>query len=238
MSADSRSLPFDAPRWVSPHEGHVLWAASYEETPNALLALEERTLGPLLPDLRGKSVLDLACGTGRWLERLSARGASAGAGLDFCAPMLERAGARPAMGGRLVLGDCLAMPFRPAVADLAICSFAVAYLFDLARFVGELARVLRRGAQLFVSDFHPSAHARGWHRTFRSGGSVIGITSSRYSIEEACRAFVDQGFELQQLLEPGFGEPEGQIFRSADKGDLFDAVCGVPAIWVAQFRLS
>ena len=73
MSADSRSLPFDAPRWVSPHEGHVLWAPSYEETPNALLALEERTLDPLLPDLRGKSVLDLACGTGRWLGKRGVR---------------------------------------------------------------------------------------------------------------------------------------------------------------------
>ncbi len=45
---------------------HRLWAATYDEAPNPLLALEGRLLKPLLPRTRGLLVVDVACGSGRW----------------------------------------------------------------------------------------------------------------------------------------------------------------------------
>ena len=47
------------PRRVSVEEGYKRWAATYDRTPNPLLALEQRCLLPLIPDLAGKRVLDL-----------------------------------------------------------------------------------------------------------------------------------------------------------------------------------
>ena len=60
---------------VSAREGYRQWARSYDAEPNALLALEKRCLEPLLPCARGLDVVDLGCGTGRWLEALKERGA-------------------------------------------------------------------------------------------------------------------------------------------------------------------
>ena len=48
------------------------WAEVYDNDPNPLLALEERYLTRLLPDIQGKNALDVGCGTGRWLQRLAA----------------------------------------------------------------------------------------------------------------------------------------------------------------------
>ena len=71
-------------RQVSTLEGHALWADTYDGAANPLLALEELAMEPLLPDLAGQYVADLACGTGRWLEKLLRRGAREALGVDFC----------------------------------------------------------------------------------------------------------------------------------------------------------
>ena len=114
----------DGPSSVSAAEGYERWAPSYDRTPNPLLAREERYLVPLLPDLHDKHVLDLACGTGRWLERLLARGAHLGVGVDFSIAMLGIARRKVTLTGRLARADCLRLPFRTSVFDLAVCSFA------------------------------------------------------------------------------------------------------------------
>ena len=57
-------------------EGFSRWSEVYDDQPNPLLALEERFLAELLPDVRGLDVVDIGCGTGRWLARLASQGAS------------------------------------------------------------------------------------------------------------------------------------------------------------------
>ncbi len=54
-----------------PAEAFDTWADVYDSQPNPLLALEQRLLGPMLPDVRGLDVLDAGCGTGRWLHHLA-----------------------------------------------------------------------------------------------------------------------------------------------------------------------
>lgn len=237
MNQSSQSGSITVAQWrrVRPLEGHALWAATYDEAANPLLALGERTLEPLLPDLQGKAALDLACGTGRWLEILMRRGAASVVGVDFCAPMLARAALKPGIRGRLVRADCEALPFRPKAADLAICSFALGYLPTLAGFAIGLAQTLRPHGQVFLSDLHPAAYERGWHRSFRTGTGVVEILSHRYSIERVTKELQAHGFEQLKVIEPGFGEPEREIFRARGKAHLFDEASGKPAIWVAQF---
>ena len=73
---------------VSVQEGYERWAPTYDRDPNPLLALEERQLKLMIPPLEGKRVLDLACGTGRWLAWLMKGGARTGVGVDFSPAML------------------------------------------------------------------------------------------------------------------------------------------------------
>ncbi|PYV20619.1 MAG: hypothetical protein DMG27_22585 [Acidobacteria bacterium] len=87
---------------VLSEEGYELWAPAYDRDPNHLLALEERTLKPLLPDLAGQQVLDLGCGTGRWLELLLDLGARRAVGVDRSRAMLRVAATKPRLRGRLV----------------------------------------------------------------------------------------------------------------------------------------
>ena len=239
VSSDSvqRSEPvLQKVRSVSAVEGHARWAQTYDLTPNPLLALEERILESLLPDLRSQYVMDVACGTGRWLRRLKARGAAGGLGIDLSAEMLAQAARKPAMQGTLVRGDAHALPFRSGVADLLISSFSVGYIDDLQGFAGESARVTRQGGIIVVTDFHPSNHSRRWRRTFRLGSEVFEIRSFSRPLVALCNVFEACGLTLEACLEPCFGEPERHFFDRCGRGHFFEEARSGPAIFVCIFK--
>jgi len=218
-------------------EAHALWAENYDRNPNALLALEERVIAPLLPGLEQKVILDVACGTGRWLLNLLRAGANAGVGVDLSSEMLQQARRKSSIRGNLIQGDCTALPIRAGAIDFAICSFATSYVADLRRFARELSRVTRRPTSLLLTDFHPSAHLRGWRRAFRHDGIVVEAASFHYSIDDICDVFVAEGFELIRRAEACFGEAERQIFEVCGKGDLLDQLTREPAIFICHFKI-
>jgi ubiquinone/menaquinone biosynthesis C-methylase UbiE len=223
---------------VSVESGYERWAPSYDFAPNPLLHLEERKLQALLPALRGKSILDLACGTGRWLAKLSARGAHLEVGVDSSAAMLQVAGKKTAIGERLARADCLRLPFRSAVFDLVVCSFALGHIRELGAMVRELAQVTKPGADVFVSDLHAEAYAQGWRTGFRDSRGAAQIEILPRSAEEVVRAFFSAGFECLTHVPLCLGEAEKPLFAQAGKSHLFARACQVPAILVCHFRLT
>jgi SAM-dependent methyltransferase len=223
-------------RRVSAAEGYECWAPIYDEVPNPLLAREERHLLPLLTNLRNKSVLDLACGTGRWLEKLMGQGCESGVGIDGSNAMLRIAGRKSAIRGRLARADCENLPLASAAFDIAICSFVLGHIHDIGAVVRELARVTRTGADFFVSDLHPEAYARGWRVGFRDGGTAVEIEMRPRAADEIVHAFCASGFELQSQESLWLGEPEKPLFIRAGKSDSFAEACKLPAVLLCHFR--
>ena len=204
---------------LAPAEAYRRPAADYDALPNPLVALEERVVAPLLPDLAGKIVVDAAAGTGRWAERSRALGARTIA-IDFCAEMLAHA-PRPS-----VLADLLRLPLADGCADLTICAFAIGYS---PHAISELVRITRKGGWVLVSDVHPDALQRGWTRSFRRGPEVIGVAHQPYSLDDLEIA----GIKRVRLIEPRLGEPEKRVFAAAGKLAAFDDAARHPAIFVA-----
>ncbi len=110
--------------------------------------------------LKGARVLDLACGTGRYIGALSSAGASP-VGLDLSTALLEeasRAGAEP-----LVRGDMRAIPFARAAFDGAVSMFtSFGYFSDIddeLAVLREVHRCLKPGGW-FVIDYMNSSLVR------------------------------------------------------------------------------
>lgn len=217
-------------------EGYERWAPIYDYSPNPLLAREERHLLPLLVGLHNKRILDLACGTGRWLQRLIAQGVESGVGIDCSAAMLRVGGKKSAIDGRLAQADCEILPFHMATFDLAICSFALGHIRSLASMVRELARVMKPGADVFVSDLHLEAYGRGWRAGFRDDDASIQIEMLPRAPEEIVRTFYSNGFECLTHVPLCLGDPEKPIFARAGKIGIFADACRVPAVLVCHFR--
>ena len=216
---------------LSAVEGYRRWAPSYDETANPVLALEERILEPLLRVGPGMRVLDAACGTGRWAERLARRGVYVW-GIDLSPEMLAQASLKGEIANQCLAGDIRALPFREGFFDVALCSFALSYLPDIGKAVTEFARVART---VVVTDLHPEAMRRGWTRSFRDAGQTWQIDSFPYEVKQLEKAAADAGLVLDARVDARFGEPEREIFRAAGKERLFPTVSQCPAILITKW---
>jgi ubiquinone/menaquinone biosynthesis C-methylase UbiE len=235
-SPEGEPSALDESREVSAAEGYEWWAASYDNAPNPLLAREERYLSALLTDLRNKSILDLACGTGRWLGRLLAQGCASGIGIDYSGAMLRVAETKPAIRGRLARASCESLPLVSNCFDLAICSFAIGHIHHLESLAGELWRVTKASADVFVTDLHSEAYAQGWRVGFRLGDAAIQIETHPRTAEEIVRVFGMNGFRCKMYETLWLGEPERPIFEHAGKLDAFTETCKSPAVLVCHFQ--
>lgn len=235
---DQVSELFQAPagaRRLSVREGYRLWASSYDSDPNPLLALEERELELLLPDTRHEDVIDVGCGTGRWMRKLLRRGVRSVVGVDLTPQMLARAAQNSPLREHLVQGDCLALPFRSRSADVIVCSFTLGHLADLVKVAHEIARVARPKAEVFVSDLHPDAQGHGWRCAFRYQGRSFEIGGHRHARAHVHETFQSAGLRLRRSLDAFIGEPERHIFVRGGKGAWFEAAQAVPALAVDHF---
>jgi cytosine/adenosine deaminase-related metal-dependent hydrolase/SAM-dependent methyltransferase len=223
------------PRRVDAREGYRLWAREYDRGANPFLTLEQRFLGALLPPVEDKVVLDVGCGTGRWLEHFAGHGPRRLAGVDLSAEMLEVAKEKVGAKAELFEWDCSALDGFTLEADVALGSFLLSYVEDLPGLAQSLRRGLRDGGSLFVTDIHPETKLRlGWRRGFRAGGESFEIATFHRTIEETLADFENCGFELQAFLQPAFGEPEKAVFTGAGKLSEFEKAAALPAIYVLQ----
>jgi malonyl-CoA O-methyltransferase len=212
---------------LDPTRAYALWAPTYApEAHNPLMRLEERAVLELLPDLDGRTALDLGCGTGRYLALLRARGARRAFGLDRSWEMLrEGVAARrdPAESPALVQGDLLTLPLATGAADLIVCGLAIGHVAALDQAIAEASRVLRPGGVVIYSDFHPFGALTGWQRTFRApDGRVYAVAHHIHLYADHHAACRRAGLEIEAVREPRI--------------DVAHAWRGFPAVLVIRAR--
>jgi ubiquinone/menaquinone biosynthesis C-methylase UbiE len=228
--------PSSFPFLLGVRDGYERWAPTYDRFPNPLLAREQRYVLPLLPGLRNRGVLDLACGTGRWLTRLLAVGARPAVGVDLSFAMLRVAGDKKELSRRVVQGDCLRLPFPPSTFDFSICSFALGHIQDIRGAAAELSRIMKPNSDLFITDLHPEAYATGWRTGFRDQRSAVQVHTVSHSAEDILWAFNSAGCGCVTHVALCLGEPERPIFAEAGRQHLFQAACSVPAVLFCHFK--
>src|SRR6202051_4064258 len=130
---------------VTPAEGYRLWANTYDDEPNPMLSLEQRILEPLLPPLVGMDVVDLGCGTGRWLKALQGAGARSLLGLDSSPEMLGVADSKLAGAANLVYANCGNASLEANSAGVILATFVLSYVDDASHLVEIASRALRPG---------------------------------------------------------------------------------------------
>jgi ubiquinone/menaquinone biosynthesis C-methylase UbiE len=163
-------------------DGYDRWASSYDSDANPLPALEEPWVHRLVGDVRGLTVLDLGCGTGRHALWLASNGATVHA-LDFSPAMLDEA-RRKAEEKDVVfqVHDLTTpLPFPAASFDGIVCGLVVDHIADLRSFFCEMRRVCRPIVWAVVSVVHPAMMLRGVRARFRDAESGLEVRPASYS---------------------------------------------------------
>ena len=164
----------------------------------------------------GDRVLDVCCGTGD-LAIAAAHAGGRVTGLDFSAPMLERARGKPAEIEWLE-GDALSLPFAEGSFDAVTIGFGLRNLANVERGLEELRRVLRPGGRLAILEItRPKGLAAPFYRLWFDGviplaGKVLPGGSAYSYLPASVRRFpAPQG--LAKLLdEAGFDDIRWRLF--------------------------
>ena len=184
------------------------------------------TLRSLLPDLNGKRILDLGCGTGERCKDYVRHGAAAVTGVDISEKMLAVAKAKNSDPNITYLE----MPMEDIGSiggefDVAISSLALHYVEDFQGVVKNIYRLLCDGGIFIFSQEHPlttcySGTGDRWTRD--ENGNKIYANLANYCVEKRnestwfvegvqryhrmfstiVNTLVDGGFKILRIEEP------------------------------------
>ena len=116
--------------------------------------VEKPAMKKLLPDLNGKSVLMLGCGTGEESLLLEERGAKNMYGIDSSSESVKLA-AKIYPGHKFSVGDMHHLDFADNSFDFIYSSLVVHYSANPADVCREIYRVLKPGGSFQFSIVHP-----------------------------------------------------------------------------------
>lgn len=178
--------------------------------------------GRELLDLLGSGpgrCLDLACGTGINLQRLTDAEWTV-TGVDLSADQLRVARERAPGGVELLQADATALPFADASFDAIACSLLHTDVADFTAVCREAARVLKTGGRFayvgihpcFVGPFarnppgeppelHPGYRDTSWTREGFSDGIRRRAGARHVPLAELLNAFIDAGFRVTRVTE-------------------------------------
>ena len=147
----------------------------------------------------GRSILDVACGTGDLSIQMFETIGGSVVGLDFCAPMLEIA-RRKTDRVPFVEADALLLPFADGAFDAVTIAFGLRNVADTEQGLKELRRVTRPGGWLAILEFS-KPESRSFRQAFdfyfkrllpQIGGLVSGARSAYQYLPDSVVKFPDQ----------------------------------------------
>lgn len=178
---------------------------AYYDRPNTL---------QLLPDLHGKTILDAACGPGKYAEILISKGATV-KGFDISPKMIELAIKRNNKQGEFFVQD-LSNKFvgiDTNSCDVVLCALALHYIEDWTFTIKEFYRVLKNNGILVISIEHPFFDFNFFKSknyfevenvkcTWKGFGQPVEVNSYRRPLSECITPLTNNGFYIDKLLEP------------------------------------
>ena len=168
----------------------------------------------LLPDVRGKRVLDAGCGPGVYSEWLIEHGAEVIA-IDASPKMIELAKQRLKRSTGIVQAD-LNQPLTflgNSSVDVILSPLVLNYVEDWDRTFAEFYRLLVPSGHLVFSVSHPFFDftyfkSENYFQTelvgseWRGFGVKVHMPSFRRSLAETLNPIIEAGFLLEKILEP------------------------------------
>jgi malonyl-CoA O-methyltransferase len=205
------------------------WAPIYPPVAhNPLMRAEQHSMLQVWPNLEGRRVLDLACGSGRYSHLLRQANAAQVVALDFSPAMLEQVA-----GADRVRASMMQLPLRSAAFDAVVSGLAVGHATDLHHWMFEVARVLRPEGNLVYSDFHSEAIRAGMTRSFKDAADVT-WTVPHQVYDLACQqdAMAAAGLTVETVRELRMGVELNEAFPGSDQA--YRQWYGVPVVLIVR----
>ncbi|MEQ8186609.1 MAG: methyltransferase domain-containing protein [Candidatus Eremiobacterota bacterium] len=185
--------------------GYDRWAPVYEKDGNPMVNLDELVFSEEFTfNVKGKSVIDLGCGTGRHSIKFAEKGASVTA-LDISSGMLKEALEKK--GSEKVkfichdLSDKLPVPDENF--DFVISSLVLEHIENLLCFFKETKRVCKKKGKIFITAMHPSMMLLDVQANFKDPATGEEIRPKGYpnQMSDFVNAIIKSGLKIESFKE-------------------------------------
>lgn len=152
--------------------------------------------------LRGRRILDVACGTGRHSIHFDAAGASV-TGVDASSAMLAVARAKQSNVTWLE-GDVAKLPVPDASFDIVVNALVMEHVEHVRPALAEANRALAPGSALVLSVYHPTFLWKGVPPHFKAASEAreYEMPAFVHMAADYVTSVIELGMTLTHLLEP------------------------------------
>lgn len=226
---------------ISPAVAYDLWASTYDDQPgNLIMDIDQEVFNSFLNtiNLSGKTVVDVGCGTGRHWKKILDQKPRQLIGYDVSVRMLKRLTTQfPEAVTHLLTGYNL-YGLNSDSCDFLVSTLTISHIENLEKTFEEWNRVLKPGAGLIVTDYHPELLAKGEKRIFKYKNKTIAIRSYIHSIEKI--KLLAQKLHWQEInfIERKIDETVQEYYKNLYAVTVYEKFKGTPVFYGIQLRKS
>jgi len=205
--------------FLSVNEGYNRWSEFYDADDIPLHNLEEAVVDLALGDVKGLSIVDLACGTGRQTLRLAGKGAVL-TGVDQSEGMLAKARAKAGAEAVTFLHADLEkpFPFENEGFDRVVSFLALEHFSNLNFFFAESRRICRKDGFLYFTTMHPAMILKGVQARYtEKDGRKVYPKGYPHQTSDFVNAAVGAGLKFTAMTEHAPTEEDAKRSDRAGK---------------------
>lgn len=223
-----------ASKTENPEAAYNLWAASYDLQPdNLMLAWDEEIFSVLLKNtnLQQKIIADIGCGTGRHWQKIFDHHPKKLIGFDVSEEMLKMLKQKFPKAETHHLKDDQLHELEYHSCDLVFSTLTIAHIENAENALTEWERVLKPGGEMIITDYHPTALARGGKRTFTHNGKTMEVKNYVHSIDQIKNIARQLNLEVVRFVEKSIDESAKRYYEKQNAMDVYRAWKGMPIIY-------
>jgi len=224
---------------TEPAAAYDMWALQYDAQPdNLMLALDEELFSSLIKDVsfENKVVADVGCGTGRHWQKIFAKAPEVLMGYDVSEGMLSKLKAKYPQAVTHQLTNNHLQGLDDNSCDVIMSTLAIAHIEDIEDALKEWNRVLKHGADIVITDYHPDNLQKGGDRTFVHEGKLVAVKSYVHTFEQLRAIAAQLDWDVLYFTERAIDESMKHWYEKKNALHVFEKYKGCAIIYGMHLR--
>jgi ubiquinone/menaquinone biosynthesis C-methylase UbiE len=211
-----------------------MWSDSYDrQRGNLMLDLDELIFAKLIEgmDLANKKIADIGCGTGRHWQKIYAKKPKLLMGFDVSEGMLQHLKKKYPTAMVVQSIDNLLSNEPDGSIDCIVSTLTIAHIKNIEEAILHWCRVLKKGGDLVITDFHPGMLARGGRRSFSHAGKSLAVLNYIHPLHQVKNIFARHGLKVIEQSEKWIDETVRPYYEAQNALAVYERFMGLPVIY-------
>jgi len=224
---------------IEPAEAYDLWASTYDEqTDNPIVHLNELVFNEMLANINmeGKTVVDVGCGTGQHWEKIFAKKPLELIGYEISDEMLNKLHGKYPHAKTYIAHDNNLTELKNESCDIVVSTLVIGYIENLLKAFVEWNRVLKKGGEILIIDFHPEALQKGANRSFRYEEQIFFIKNYIHSLTKIKALSKKLNWEEVDLIEKKVDNSIKHFYEKHNSLEAYKESFNTPILYGCHFR--